>query len=138
MNEPAFDDDWETEEENGGSDVWDTESNVLRVLKEKCSTCIFGPNRFVSAKTVRAMEEDTRKDGFGQIQCHHTLPQISGSTEVGAICKGWWDRNALEIPIFRLAVLEDVVKFVEEPPVRDGVNLLAAPTERDTGKCLEF
>lgn len=134
MTEPVFDDDWETDEdEPNGSDIWDTENNVLRVLKEKCSTCIFGPNRFVSAQTVRAMEDETRQNGFGSIQCHHTLPQISGSTKVGAICKGWWDRNATSVPIHRLAISENVVKFVEEPKTRDGVNLSAAPPESDTG-----
>lgn len=132
--EPAFDDDWETDkEEPNGSDVWDEKSKILRVLKDKCSTCVFGPNRFVSAKTVRAMEEDTRKDGFGHIQCHHTLPQVSGSTEVGAVCKGWWDRNATSMPVYRMAILEKVVLFVDEPPCRDGVNLSAAPPESDTG-----
>lgn len=126
--EVVFEDEDDETGESGSSVVWDSNENVLRVLKDKCSTCIYGSNRFVSARTVRAMEEETLQDERSHVQCHHTLPSISGSNDVGAICRGWWDRNAMKNWLFRLAKRDDVVKFVDEPPARDGVELKGAGT----------
>lgn len=118
----VFDDDGD-DEDSGGTPVWDEHNNVLRVMKAKCSTCIYGPNSLVRGSTTRAVEADAADDEYGFIQCHHTLPSISGRDDIGAICRGWWDRFSGKRWIFRLAKRDNVVSYVEEPPMRDGINV---------------
>lgn len=82
----------------------------VHVLAEKCRTCIFGPNRPVSAGRVRGMVEQTQAEDGGNIPCHSTLfePGVDN-----AICRGWWDRYADQDVLMRLAQAMEIV--VEDP-----------------------
>jgi len=75
------------------SEVYDPETGVLRVMKDKCATCIFRPGNLMSLQPgrVREMVESARKDEFGSITCHDTLPYSGPPGIKSAVCKGWWD-----------------------------------------------
>ena len=93
------------------------EHNVYRdgqvhVLSEKCATCIFRPHeRPVSGARVAGMVRATKDEPGATVVCHHTLYR---DVDEHAICRGWWDRFAVEDPILRLAVATGIV--VEQAP----------------------
>lgn len=80
----------------------------VRVQAERCSTCIFhaGNRMGLRRGRVKGMVEKCRADG-GTIVCHQTL-----SDDVGAICRGFYDGYADEIPALRLARHMGVVELV--------------------------
>jgi hypothetical protein len=101
------------------AEVFDPETHDLRVMEDKCSTCIFGDHttRAATARRVREMVEETRQDelGMGHIPCHHTLPYSSPPQTKSAICRGWWDLEGKKTWWGRLAIQWELVKWWKEP-----------------------
>lgn len=68
----------------------DPVTHKLRVMAEKCSTCIFRPGNLMSLNSGRVagmLQNVVRQDSY--ITCHQTL----GTGEPGAICKGGSDAH---------------------------------------------
>lgn len=95
--------------------VFDMETGRLRVMDGKCTTCIFRPGNLMnlSKGRVAQMVEETRKDPFGHIPCHHTIP-CTGQDK-GAVCRGWWDGYAKEKFWARMAVAMKLIDGWKEP-----------------------
>lgn len=87
------DDDFEDEDEDDEGYAippFDTATRRLRVMAEKCSTCIFRPGNQMDLEPGRVasmLRTVVRNDSF--ITCHQTL----GTGEPGAICKGGSDAH---------------------------------------------
>lgn len=81
----------------------------VHVLQRKCSTCIFGPKRFVDQERVDGMVEAADHDG-STIVCHSTLHKDGVDN---AACRGYFDR--MSSGTIRLAVAMDIVEFVPDP-----------------------
>lgn len=82
------------DEEEEGEDGWQTPpfdaQHKLRIMAERCSTCIFRPGNLMSLNDGRVREmlqSVVRHDSY--ITCHQTL----GTDEPGAICKGGSDAH---------------------------------------------
>lgn len=97
--------------------VFDMETGRLRVMEDKCSTCIFRPGNlmYLTPGRVAQMVEETRADPYGHITCHHTLPWADPRQEKGAVCRGWWDGYAREKFWARMAVAMKLIDWWKEP-----------------------
>lgn len=75
-----------------------SDTRTIRVMVEKCETCIFRPGNlmYLAEGRVKQMVQDTREDPFGNTPCHDTLPYAEGNPTQKAICKGWWDGYSQE------------------------------------------
>lgn len=88
------DEDWD-EENDEEEDGWqmppiDPATHKLRVMAEKCSTCIFRPGnkmRLNDGRVAGMLQDIRMRDSY--ITCHQTL----GTGEPGAICKGGSDAH---------------------------------------------
>lgn len=97
--------DWEDEEE----DEEDTRQDAvgadrkLRVLTEKCSTCIFRPGNpmRLDAGRVRGMVEDALTGG-GYITCHQTLTYGDHPGFGPAVCRGFHDAHGYRSNLIRI------------------------------------
>jgi hypothetical protein len=79
-------------------EVFDPDTQTLRVMKDLCESCIFRPGNkmYLQPGRVKEMVEETRQDPFGHIPCHDTLPYSSPPQSKAAVCKGWWDGYSQE------------------------------------------
>ena len=103
--------------------VWDEEEHVLRVMGEKCDTCIFGPNSVLLAEDTRNLARRSAEDQVaGNIVCHKTIKIFIGDGK-GAICRGDWDRRVKRSLIGQLAVAEDLIVWWK--PETDKIRPLA-------------
>lgn len=102
-DEDDYDDDWQLP-------PLDAEGH-LRIMAEKCSTCIFRPGDKMNLRRGRVAEmlADIRmRDSY--ITCHQTL----GTGEPGAICKGGSEAHMSQLE--RIARrLGGVVEVTPEP-----------------------
>lgn len=93
--------------------VWDEKENVLRVMQQKCDTCIFGPNSILLAQDTRNLVHRSSGDGDGgNIVCHKTIKIFIGEGK-GAICRGDWDRRVKHTILGRLALSWGIVLWWE-------------------------
>lgn len=90
--------------------VWDEEEHELRVMKEKCDTCIYGPNSIILAADTRNLHRRATADPMGNIVCHKTIKLFIGEGK-GAICHGHWLNHARKTIWGRLAVLDNVIRW---------------------------
>lgn len=84
----------------------------LRIMAEKCSTCIFRPGnqmRLGPGRVASMLESIRRDDSF--VNCHKTL----GTGQPGAVCRGGDDAH--ESQIARIARRLGVVKEVTEAEI---------------------
>lgn len=83
----------------------------VHVQSEKCSTCIFRPGNLMRLEPgrVKGMVDGAITDGT-VITCHKTL---YGQSEQEAVCRGFFDSYAEQIPALRMAQMMDKIKEVE-------------------------
>jgi hypothetical protein len=83
----------------------------IHLMARQCDTCIFRAGNLMHLEPgrVEAMVAGTREVEGGHIPCHET---ILGQADQRAICRGWWNRHAMEHWLFRLAVGQGVVEEV--------------------------
>lgn len=91
----------------------------IHVAATKCSTCIFRPGNPMSLRPgrVKTMVDESVADG-GAIWCHKTLaysPSFQGEQLDGAICRGFLDAYADEVPGLQLGIRMGVIKEVPVP-----------------------
>lgn len=82
----------------------------VHVLSEKCSTCIFRPGNLMYLNPGRVkMMVDGSIGGGGAITCHKTIHE---QTEQEAVCRGFFDSYADQVPGLALArdigIIEEV------------------------------
>lgn len=84
----------------------------VHVMKEKCSTCIFRPGNLMHLPEgrVKEMVEGSIADGAA-ITCHKTLYE---QAEQKAVCRGFFDSYAEQVPALRLAKEAYLLKGVDE------------------------
>lgn len=76
----------------------------LRVLVEKCSTCIFRPGNQMDLRDGRVEDLVSRAvAGGGYITCHATLPALKPIPVGEAVCRGFYDVHGDESNIIRVA-----------------------------------
>ncbi len=91
------------------TNVFDGE--LIHVMAERCSTCIFRPGNLMHLDEGRAedMEAEALAE-MGCIPCHKT---IHGEREQEAICRGFYDRTRHRHGLLRLADQLGVITFDE-------------------------
>lgn len=84
----------------------------VHVMKEKCSTCAFRPGTLLSLAEgrVKEMVEGSIEAGSA-ITCHKTLYE---QAEQEAVCRGFFDSYAEQVPALRLAKEAYLLKGVDE------------------------
>lgn len=86
---------------------------MARVMAERCSQCLFTPERIVPGPRMRQIIATCREQGT-HFSCH--LGTIAGGQDVW--CRGWWESQ--EDPEIRaLAEAMGVVEFVTPEQVAD-------------------
>jgi hypothetical protein len=76
-----------------------TDEPWLRVMTERCETCIFGPHSPVSAERFAELRKLWEQRGAEHYQvCHHSaVGDIDDEDEMatvlteGVVCRGWYD-----------------------------------------------
>jgi hypothetical protein len=109
-------DELDEEEDDDGYALppFDPETHKLRIMAEKCSTCIFRPGNKMDLQPgrVKGMLEDVRRtDSF--VTCHKTL----GTGKPGAICAGSSEAHMGQVE--RIARRFDGVLLVTEEEVAE-------------------
>ncbi len=117
-----WDDDWEDEEDDEPVQVsaFD-EDGKLRVLSEKCDTCIFRPGNLMRLNRGRVQDMvQGALQGGGYITCHSTLPYGDNPEYGGAVCRGFFDSYGELSQIIRIS--ERLSGLTEvPPPAKEGV-----------------
>ncbi len=111
-----WDEGWEDEddEENVPVSAFDDQSR-LRILTEKCSTCIFRPGNLMRLNRGRVQDMvQSSLQGGGYITCHQTLPYGDNPEFGGAVCRGFFDGFGEQSNIIRIT--ERLGGLVEVPP----------------------
>ncbi len=80
----------------------------VHVWAQECAHCLYGPDRIVSGRQARQITADIRSQAGAAFICHRS--QVSDDPE--AVCRGWYDRFAMEDPVFRLARVAGVIEEV--------------------------
>lgn len=93
--------------------VWDDKENVLRIMKSRCDTCIFGRNSIILPEDRDNLVARANSEPMGNVICHKTIKLFIGDGE-GAICNGWWRRFGVRTLWGRLAILENVVRWCDQ------------------------
>ncbi len=91
------------------------EDGKIRLLSEKCSTCIFRPGNPMDLRPGRVRDAvQTALGGGGYITCHDTLPYGANPEYGGAVCRGFFDSYAHLSNYLRIC--ERLGGFTEVPP----------------------
>lgn len=87
----------------------------VHVLAEMCATCVFRPGNLMrlAPGRLRGMVRDSVAAGSA-ITCHSTL---YGQAEQEAVCRGFYDRHAGEVPALRAAAATGRLAL-DEPPAK--------------------
>lgn len=82
----------------------------VHVMPDKCSSCIFRPGNLMhlNAGRVKEMVDGSIQSG-GVIPCHQT---IHGQREQEAVCRGFFDSYADQVPALRLAQAMHLIEEV--------------------------
>lgn len=120
----SLDYDWGYDDEDERDDGW-TEAAVnvldekrrIRVLTERCTTCILGGAQSITSHLRSGRLKDLVEDASdGHIPCHSTL---SNSDPHAAVCRGWYEAFGPQSNYIR--VMERLGGIVEvEPRVGSG------------------
>lgn len=90
-------------------DVRILERDGVRVLREKCGTCIFRPGNLMALRPGRRKDMvDTATGNDGYIPCHETL-----TLDKEAVCRGAWD--VLDTTPLQLARRLNFIHWVDTP-----------------------
>lgn len=77
--------------------------NGVRVLAERCETCIFHPGNRMDLRAGRLADlVTTNRAAGGWLTCHKTLPAVAGYGRA-AVCRGWADAYGLGPNVAELA-----------------------------------
>jgi len=96
--------------------IVDAETGRPRVLREKCTTCIYRPGNLMHLRDGRReeMERDSLANG-SWITCHQTLPYGSHPEHGEAICRGFADVHGEESAGIRFAAALGGMVEVDRP-----------------------
>lgn len=119
MTAPEFEEDWQ-EDEDGGSG-WTTaavnvtdENHQVRVLSERCATCILGGERSITPHLRRGRLKDlVARASDGHVPCHSTL---SNTNPNAAVCAGWFEQFGAQSNYIRVMGRLGGLRFVPLPP----------------------
>jgi hypothetical protein len=112
-------DDWDDEdEEMQRQDAY--AGGKLRVLTDKCSTCIFRPGNpmHLDAGRVRDMVDESLAGG-GYITCHQTLTYGEHPDFGPAVCRGFYDAHGHRSNLIRIMGRLDGIAEVPPPAKED-------------------
>lgn len=101
------------------ADHLDPETGRLRLLREKCTTCIYRPGNLMHlARDGLAAITAEAKDSL--ITCHKTLPFVAPEGERPAVCRGWHDGHGERSRAVRIIteILGDPIEV--DPPNTEG------------------
>jgi hypothetical protein len=118
------DDDWYEDED--GDTGWTSaavkvtdENHKVRVLSERCTTCILGGERSITPRLARGRLKDLiTRAADGHIPCHSTL---SNTDPHAAICAGWFETFGMESNYIRVMGRLGGLVFVPAPE-KDGAS----------------
>lgn len=82
----VWDDD---EDEGGGTSAFDMENFRVRLMAQRCATCIFRPGnlmRLMPGRLKSMVEDSAAEEGY--ITCHDTLTYVDKGLP-GAVCRGF-------------------------------------------------
>jgi hypothetical protein len=111
-----IDDDWDDEDAAPGPSALDPDTKRVRILSEKCATCIFKPgNKMELREGARdqLVEETLAADSY--IVCHSTLPYFKHPEAQPAVCRGFWDVHARDSLATRLVLMNNMAQWTEPP-----------------------
>ncbi len=111
----SWDDD--TYEDEDGDTGWTTaavnvmdDNHKIRVLNERCVTCILGGERSITPHLARGRLKDlVTRAADGHVPCHSTL---DNDNPRAAICAGWFERFGMESNYIRVMSRLGGLKFV--------------------------
>lgn len=100
LSDDFFDDDGDEEQPDSGSVIG---KNGPRLLKAKCSTCIFhaGNRMHLQPGRVKQMVTDSLRRG-SFITCHSTLSHGAHPDVGAAICRGFYDAHGPRSNVIRI------------------------------------
>ncbi len=112
--------DYEDDDEPVQVSAFDADGK-LRVLIEKCSTCIFRAGNLMRLNRGRVQDMvQSSLAGGGYITCHQTLPYGENPDFGGAVCRGFYDSFGAQSQMIRIA--ERLGGVVAVPsPAKEGV-----------------
>lgn len=96
-------------------DVFDAELGKVRVLAERCQTCIFWPGNRMhlpGGRLEELVEANVAADAL--LTCHQTLPYGPHPEVPPAVCAGFWAKHRRRTLLGRLA--EGVTGVVRVDP----------------------
>lgn len=81
-----------SKESKDPGDIIDEETRLVRVMAERCSTCVFHPGNMMHLRPgyLADIIEGNIKAG-ALLTCHQTLPYNSDYDIDPAACRGFWD-----------------------------------------------
>jgi hypothetical protein len=97
-------------------DVLDPDTRHVRVLSQRCDTCIFWPDDRAAVSPSRALQViDANVAAGALLTCHSTLPYGEHPEFGPAVCAGFWARHRLDVAAGRMAELLLGVVRVDPP-----------------------
>jgi hypothetical protein len=102
------------------ADVLDEETGKVRILRQRCSTCVFRPGDLMLLGPERFRDLIDRNLAAGaMLTCHQTLPYSDNPDFGPAVCAGFWARHGLSTAAGRIAAV--VIGLVRiAPPAGEG------------------
>jgi hypothetical protein len=95
------------------------ENGKVRVLSERCTTCILGGDQSITPHLGRGRLKDlVERAADGHIPCHSTLDNANPGA---AICHGWFDKFGMESNFVRVMGRIGGLEFVPLP-AKDGAS----------------
>jgi hypothetical protein len=103
------------------TDIIDTETRLVRVMEERCTTCVFRPGNPMSLREGQLQDivRDNLKAG-ALLTCHQTLPYNKDYDEDPAACHGFWDSYGMQTVAGILARFSIGVRWIKQPKRKDG------------------
>jgi hypothetical protein len=94
----------------------------LRILTEKCDTCIFRPGNPMNLRPDRVQDAvQGSLAGGGYISCHDTLPYGANPEYGAAVCRGFYDSFGAQSQMIRIAKRLGGVVAVPPPAKEEGL-----------------
>jgi hypothetical protein len=97
-------------------DVLDSDTRQVRVLAQRCETCIFWPDQRAAVDPDRARQVIDRNVAVGALlTCHSTLPYGDHLDFGPAVCAGFWAKHRQQTAAGRMAELFLGVVRIDPP-----------------------
>jgi hypothetical protein len=101
--------------QHDGACVVDLETGRVRVLSEKCATCLLRPGSGHDSETVRTVIKANLEAGSA-LTCHETLPYGPYPDFGEAVCRGFFDSYGEQSQAIQIAQRLIGLQEVEPPP----------------------